>query len=141
MEIFWYVAVAALLFIYIILDGFVFGAGIIYWFVARTDIERRVAIHSFGPVWHGNEVYLLAGGGLLFFAFPRAYAAGFSGFYLALMIVLWLFMLRGISVKVRSYWPNPLWRAFWDACVSVFKLAVSYCIWGRPRQSYSWCAA
>ena len=60
-------------------------------------------------------MFLLAGGGLLFFAFPRAYSAGFSGFYLALMIVLWLLMIRGISIKVRSYWPHALWRSFWDA--------------------------
>ncbi len=115
MEVFWYGAIAFFLVMYIILDGFVFGAGIIYWIVARTDVERRVVLNTFGPVWHGNEVYLLAGGGLLFFAFPKAYSAGFSGFYLALMLVLWLLMLRGISIKVRSYLPNPLWRSFWDA--------------------------
>jgi len=128
MEVFWYGAVGLFLIMYIILDGFVFGAGIIYWFVARTDVERRVVLDSFGPVWHGNEVYLLAGGGLLFFAFPKAYAAGFSGFYLALMMVLWLLMLRGISIKVRSFWPNPLWRTFWDAvfpCAS-FLLAIVF---------------
>ena len=113
-EVFWYGAVGLFLITYVILDGFVFGAGIIYWFVARTDVERRVVLYSFGPVWHGNEVYLIAGGGLLLFAFPKAYSAGFSGFYLALMMVLWLFMLRGISIKVRSFWLNPLWRSFWD---------------------------
>ena len=125
MEVFWYGVVGLFLILYIILDGFVFGAGIIYWFVARTDVERRVVLHAFGPVWHGNEVYLLAGGGLLFFAFPKAYSAGFSGFYLALMIVLWLLMLRGISVKVRSYWPNPLWRTFWDTVFPIASLLLA----------------
>jgi cytochrome d ubiquinol oxidase subunit II len=123
MEIFWYGAVSLFLIFYVILDGYVFGAGMVYWYVARTDVERRIVLRTFGPVWHGNEVYLLAGGGLLFFAFPKAYSAGFSGFYLALMIVLWLFMLRGISIKVRSYSENPLWRSFWDAvfpCASFF---------------------
>ena len=140
MEVFWYGAVGLFLVMYIILDGFVFGAGIIYWFVGRTDVERRVVLHTFGPVWHGNEVYLLAGGGLLFFAFPKAYAAGFSGFYLALMLVLWLLMLRGISIKVRSYYPNPLWRTFWDGvfpCASlllaiVFGAALGNLIRGVP---------
>jgi len=124
-EVFWYGAVGLFLVMYVILDGFVFGAGIIYWFVARTDVERRVVLNSFGPVWHGNEVYLVTGGGLLFFAFPKAYAAGFSGFYLALMIVLWLLMLRGISIKVRSYLPNPLWRTFWDAIFPCSSLLLS----------------
>lgn len=125
MEVFWFVAIGLFLVMYIILDGFVFGAGIIYLFVAPTDVDRRLVLNSFGPVWHGNEVYLLAGGGLLFFAFPKAYSAGFSGFYLALMMVLWLLMLRGISVKVRSYWPNTLWRSFWDALFSLASLVLA----------------
>ena len=114
METFWFVAVGLMLAIYVVLDGFVFGAGIIYQLVAKTDVERRLVLNSFGPVWHGNEVYLIAAGGLLFFAFPKVYAAGFSGFYLALIIVLWLFMLRGVSIKVRSHLENHLWRTFWD---------------------------
>ena len=74
METFWFVAVALMLAVYIVLDGFDFGTGIIYMFVAQTDEERRLTLNAIGPVWNGNEVWLLAGGGLLFFAFPKAYA-------------------------------------------------------------------
>src|SRR5207237_1155993 len=88
--------------------------------VARTDAERRQVLAAIGPVWDGNEVWLIAAGGTLFFAFPVAYAAAFSGFYLPLMLVLWLLILRGISIEFRSHLANPLWRPFWDA---VFALA------------------
>jgi cytochrome d ubiquinol oxidase subunit II len=81
---------------YATLDGFDLGAGIIYLLVARTDEERRAVLRSIGPVWDGNEVWLIAGGAVLFLAFPALYASSFSGFYLPLMIVLWLFMMRGI---------------------------------------------
>jgi cytochrome d ubiquinol oxidase subunit II len=83
-------------------------------FVARTDGERRTVLAAIGPVWDGNEVWLIAAGGMLFLAFPRVYAAAFSGFYLALMIVLWLLILRGIAIESRSQQENPLWREFWD---------------------------
>ena len=101
--------------VYVVLDGFDFGAGILHLFVARTDAERRTVLAAIGPVWDGNEVWLLAGGGALFVAFPVAYAAGFSGFYLPLMLVLWLIILRGLSIELRSHVANPLWAAFWDA--------------------------
>jgi len=103
METFWFIAVALMLAVYIVLDGFDFGTGIIYMFVAQTDEERRLTLNAIGPVWNGNEVWLIAGGGLLFFAFPKAYASGFSGFYLALILVLWLLMLRGIAIELRSH--------------------------------------
>lgn len=114
METLWFAIVALMLAIYVVLDGFDFGTGIVYLFVARTDAERRTVLQAIEPVWDGNEVWLIAGGGLLFMAFPRVYAAGFSGFYLALMLVLWLLMLRGISLPLRSHLTNPLWRTFWD---------------------------
>jgi cytochrome bd ubiquinol oxidase subunit II len=114
METLWFAIVALMLAIYVVLDGFDFGTGIVYLFVARTDAERRTVLQSIEPVWDGNEVWLIASGGLLFMAFPRVYAAGFSGFYLALMLVLWLLMLRGLSLPLRSHLPNPLWRTFWD---------------------------
>jgi len=97
-----------------VLDGFDLGAGIIHLFVARNEKERQQVLHSIGPVWDGNEVWLVAGGGTLYFAFPALYAASFSGFYLALMIVLWLLMLRGISIEVRSHIASPMWKPFWD---------------------------
>ena len=116
----WYFNIAAMLAVYVVLDGFDFGAGIVHLFVARTDAERRQVFSAIGPVWDGNEVWLLAAGGTLFFAFPRAYAVSFSGFYLPLMLVLWLLILRGVSIEFRSQVENPLWRSFWDA---VFALA------------------
>lgn len=109
METFWYVVVALLLAVYVVLDGFDFGVGILYPFVARTEIERRTALASIGPVWNGNEVWLIASGGLLFFAFPRAYAAGFSGFYLALILVLWLLIFRGLALELRAHLDFELW--------------------------------
>lgn len=114
METVWFVIVSLMLATYVVLDGFDFGAGILHLFVAKTDEQRRTVITAIGPLWDGNEVWLLAGGGVLFFAFPKAYSAGFSGFYLPLMLVLWLLILRGISIEFRSMEKAPLWRAFWD---------------------------
>ena len=99
---------------YVILDGFDIGAGIVHLFVAKTDEQRRAVLGSIGPVWDGNEVWLLAAGGTLYFAFPGLYASSFSGFYLALIIVLWLLILRGISIEFRSHVDNPMWNVFWD---------------------------
>jgi len=114
METFWYCAVTLMLAVYAVLDGFDFGLGIVYRFVARTEADRRTALAAIGPVWNGNEVWLIAAGGLLFFAFPKAYAAGFSGFYLALIIVLWLLIARGLALELRSHLDHTLWRQFWD---------------------------
>ncbi|MEW6543108.1 MAG: cytochrome d ubiquinol oxidase subunit II [Nitrospirota bacterium] len=114
METFWYIVVAGMLAVYVALDGFDFGVGLLHPFVARTEPERRATLASIGPVWNGNEVWLLASGGLLFFAFPRAYAAGFSGFYLALVLVLWLLIGRGLALELRAHLDHPLWRQFWD---------------------------
>lgn len=115
METFWYCAVTLMLAVYAVLDGFDFGLGIVYRFVARTEEDRRIALAAIGPVWNGNEVWLIAAGGLLFFAFPKAYAAGFSGFYLALILVLWLLIARGLALELRSHLHHILWRQFWDA--------------------------
>lgn len=120
MEIFWYAAVSVMLAIYVVLDGFDFGVGIVHRLVAKTDLERRVVLSAIGPIWDGNEVWLLAAGGVLFCAFPRAYSASFSGFYLPLMIVLWLLILRGGAIEFRSHHESPLWREFWD---SIFALS------------------
>ncbi len=120
MEAIWFAIVAAMLSIYVVLDGFDFGVGVLHRFVARTDLERRTVFSAIGPVWDGNEVWLIAAGGVLFMAFPKVYATAFSGFYLALMIVLWLLILRGVSIEFRSLQDNPLWREFWD---TVFSLA------------------
>src|SRR5271156_5675935 len=110
----WFGIVAVMFAIFAVLDGFDMGVGIVHLVVARTDSERRVLLESIGPVWDGNEVWLIAGGGTLFFAFPAAYASGFSGFYLPLMIVLWLLILRGIAVEFRNHIASPVWTPFWD---------------------------
>ena len=111
----WFWIVAAMLVVYVVLDGFDLGVGAVYLLVARTDAERRQALRSIGPVWDGNEVWLIAAGGTLFFAFPQLYATSFSGFYLPLMIVLWLLILRGISIELRSHFNDAMWKAFFDA--------------------------
>lgn len=110
----WFWIVAVMLAAYVVLDGFDLGVGILFPFVARTEDERQQAIRAIGPVWDGNEVWLLAAGGTLFFAFPLLYASSFSGFYMPLMIVLWLLILRGLAIELRSHFEDPLWRSFFD---------------------------
>ena len=114
METLWFVIVSLVLAVYVVLDGFDFGAGALHLFVARTDRERRQVLAAIGPFWDGNEVWLLAGGGVLFLAFPRVLATGLSGFYLAIMLLLWVLILRGISIEFRSHVEDPMWRIFWD---------------------------
>src|ERR1700755_3031775 len=112
MERIWFLLVALMLATYVVLDGFDIGAGILYFFIARNDGERRMVLRAIGPVWDGNEVWLLAGGGTLFFAFPLLYASSFSGFYLPLNMVLWLLILRGIGIEFRMHLDNTVWRDF-----------------------------
>jgi cytochrome d ubiquinol oxidase subunit II len=114
-ETIWFVFVALMIAMYVLLDGFDLGAGAIHLVAARDDRERRKIIRAIGPVWDGNEVWLIAGGGTLFFAFPVLYASSFSGFYLPLIIVLWLLMLRGLSIELRGHVADPMWTSFWDA--------------------------
>jgi cytochrome bd ubiquinol oxidase subunit II len=111
----WFVLVGFMLTMYVVLDGFDLGAGALHPFAARTEEERRLVLRSIGPVWDGNEVWLIAAGGTLFFSFPLLYASSFSGFYLPLMIVLWLLMLRGLAIELRGHFRNPIWTPFWDA--------------------------
>jgi cytochrome bd ubiquinol oxidase subunit II len=124
----WFWIVAIMLVAYVVLDGFDLGVGILHLFLARNEQERQLTLRSIGPVWDGNEVWLLAGGGTLYFAFPLLYASAFSGFYLALMIVLWLLILRGVSVELRMHTNVAVWKSFFDG-VFVFSsslLAVFY---------------
>src|SRR6266478_489395 len=111
----WFWIVAVMLTAYVVLDGFDLGVGILHPLLSRTEHDRQIMFRSIGPVWDGNEVWLLAGGGTLYFAFPALYAASFSGFYLPLMMVLWLLMLRGISIEFRSHVESPVWQSLWDA--------------------------
>jgi cytochrome d ubiquinol oxidase subunit II len=110
----WFWIVAVMLATYVVLDGFDIGVGILYPFLARSDDDRSLMMRSIGPVWDGNEVWLLAGGGTLYFAFPLLYASAFSGFYLPLMIVLWLLIGRGIAIELRAHIDNHVWRTFFD---------------------------
>lgn len=110
----WFWIVAVMLAAYVVLDGFDIGIGILYPFLAHSEDDRRVMMRSIGPVWDGNEVWLLAGGGTLFFAFPLLYASAFSGFYLPLMIVLWLLIGRGASIELRTHFDSSVWRSFFS---------------------------
>jgi cytochrome d ubiquinol oxidase subunit II len=116
----WFWLVAVMIVGYVVLDGFDLGVGVLHLFLVRNEAERRTTLASIGPVWDGNEVWLLAGGGTLYFAFPLLYASAFSGFYLPLMIVLWLLILRGISIELRNHVDVGVWRALLDG---VFGLA------------------
>jgi cytochrome d ubiquinol oxidase subunit II len=110
----WFAILALVLVAYSVLDGFDFGAGLLHLFVAKTDAERRSVLSAIGPFWDGNEVWLIAAGGVLFLAFPAVLATAFPAFYLALFLVLWSLVLRGISIEARSQFEDPLWVAFWD---------------------------
>jgi cytochrome d ubiquinol oxidase subunit II len=124
----WFCLVALMIAMYVLLDGFDLGAGAIHLLVAKTDDERRQVLASIGPVWDGNEVWLLAAGGTLYFAFPALYASGFSGFYLPLMMVLWLLILRGASIELRNHIHSEVWEPLWDFvfCASSALLAVFF---------------
>jgi cytochrome d ubiquinol oxidase subunit II len=110
----WFALAAAMVAVYVVMDGFDFGAGALHLFVARDDRERRQVLGAIGPFWDGNEVWLLAAGGVLFLAFPKVLAAGLSGFYLAIFLVLWVLILRGVAIELRSHVEDSMWRAFWD---------------------------
>ena len=136
----WFCLAAFLIAGYVVLDGFDLGAGIVQLFVARTEPERDQVLESIGPVWDGNEVWLLAAGGTLFLAFPALYASAFSGFYLALMIALWLLILRGIAIEFSHRTAGPLWRVLWPTVFGwasallalVFGLALGNVVRGVP---------
>ena len=114
----WYILVGVLFTGYVILDGFDLGVGALHLFT-KTDAERRIMLNSIGPVWDGNEVWLVTGGGALFAAFPMVYATVFSGFYLAFMLLLVALIFRGVAIEFRSKMPMPWWRQMWDIGFSV----------------------
>lgn len=116
----WFVALAVMVTVYVVLDGFDLGAGALHLLVGRTPAQREAAAGTVGPVWNGNEVWLIASGGVLFFAFPRAYAGAFSGLYFGLILVLWLLIGRGLALELRHQLENPLWTG---ACDVVYCLA------------------
>ncbi len=115
----WFWLVAVMIVGYVVLDGFDLGLGVLHMFLVRNESERQASLHSIGPVWDGNEVWLLAGGGTLYFAFPLLYASAFSGFYLPLMIVLWLLVLRGVSLELRNHLDMGVWRTLLDGLFGI----------------------
>lgn len=140
LETTWFLLVGVLLGGYAILDGFDLGAGMLHLFAAKTDAERRTILNAIGPVWDGNEVWLLTGGGALFAAFPPVYATVFSGLYLALMLVLAALILRAVSLEFRSKLEAPGWRRLWDGVFAVssflpavlFGVAIGNVVRGLP---------
>ncbi len=140
LETAWFLLVGVLLTGYAILDGFDLGAGMLHLFVARGDAERRLVVNSIGPVWDGNEVWLLTGGGAIFAAFPKVYATVFSGLYLALVLVLAALVLRAVSLEFRGKLAAPGWRGAWDVVFAVtsflpallFGVAVGNILRGLP---------
>ncbi|HTW95117.1 MAG TPA: cytochrome d ubiquinol oxidase subunit II [Tepidisphaeraceae bacterium] len=142
LPIIWFILLGILLAGYAILDGFDLGVGILH-FVARNDNERRIFINAIGPIWDGNEVWLVTFGGALFAAFPEAYATEFSAFYIPFMILLMTLIFRATAIEFRSKLDSPLWRTCWDTvfCISstlaalLFGVAAGNAMIGIPLDS------
>ena len=142
----WFAIAALMLAAYVVLDGFDFGAGALHLFVAKTDDERRQVLAAIGPYWDGNEVWLLASGGVLFLAFPRVLASGLSGFYFAIFLVLWTLIFRGLAIEFRSHIDQRLWRGGWDAVFAaastvlpvLFGAAMGNLVRGLPVNQDGW---
>jgi cytochrome d ubiquinol oxidase subunit II len=120
MQTAWFWFLAAMVTVFVVLDGFDLGAGALHLVLARNEEEREQVPAAIGPVWNGNEVWLIASGGVLFMAFPKAYASAFSGLYFGLILVLWLLVGRGLALELRHQVDHPLWR---NACDVVFSLS------------------
>src|SRR5580765_5187483 len=116
----WYAVAAFMLIVYIALDGRNFGAGMLHWLVARTPEERRQVVAAIGPLWTWHEVWLVGFGGTVLAVFPKLLASAFAGYYLALFLILWCLLLRGIALEVGGHINDGMWQAFWD---HVFALA------------------
>ena len=140
----WFVVLAFMLAGYAVLDGFDLGVGTLHLLLGRDTRERATLIDTIGPVWNGNEVWLLAAGGSMVVAFPHVYAASFSGFYLALMLVLWLLLLRGLGIEFRHQIDHDMWRHAWDVAFSLssallallFGVAVGNVLRGVPLDAH-----
>lgn len=140
LRLIWWVLLGILLIGFAAMDGFDLGVGMLLPFVAKTDLERRVAINTIGPVWEGNQVWLVLGGGAIFAAWPALYALSFSGFYLAMFLVLLALILRPVGFKYRSKRPDATWRARWDWALFIggtvpaliFGVAVGNALQGVP---------
>lgn len=125
MEILWYSILLFVVCIYFVLDGYDFGAGIIHLFFAKTEEDKQLIAKSAGLFWDFNEVWLVVAGGLLFMAFPVYYASVFSGFYLPLIILLWLMIFRATGLELRNQFGNPVWHSFWDKAFGISSLLLA----------------
>lgn len=114
-----FVVLAAMLTAYVMLDGYDLGVGAVHLWFSKTERGRTASLAAIKPFWNGNEVFLIAAGAALFALFPKVYAAAFSGFYLPFIIVLWLLMIRGMSIELRGYFPSDIWNGFWDVAFSL----------------------
>ncbi|HAU1201135.1 TPA: cytochrome d ubiquinol oxidase subunit II [Legionella pneumophila] len=140
LRIIWWLLIGILLIGFAIMDGFDLGVAMWLPWLGRTDIERRILINSIGPTWEGNQVWFILGGGAIFAAWPTLYALSFSGFYMAMLVVLLALILRPVGFKYRSKLDNPTWRAFWDWALFIggfvpaliFGVAVGNVIKGVP---------
>jgi len=140
LRVIWWALLGVLLIAFAATDGFDMGVGALLPFVARTDVERRIAINTVGPVWEGNQVWFILGGGAIFAAWPPLYAVSFSGFYLAMFVVLAALILRPVAFKYRSKAEDPRWRSAWDWALFaggavppvIFGVAVGNVLQGAP---------
>jgi cytochrome d ubiquinol oxidase subunit II len=129
LNILWFIIVTILFIGFFFLEGFDYGVGILLPFLGKKDRERRAIINTIGPVWDGNEVWMITAGGALFASFPLAYATLFSGFYLALVLMLVALILRGVAFEYRSKKEKPSWRNFWDWSIFFGSLIPAF-LWG-----------
>jgi len=135
LQIVWFVLVAVLFTGYFILEGFDFGVGILLPFMGKDDLERRAVINTIGPFWDGNEVWLITAGGAIFAAFPHWYATLFSGFYLALLLMLVALIFRGLAFEYRGKSDSPAWRSFWDWSIFLGS-AIPALLWGVAMANF-----
>ncbi len=119
LRVIWWLLIGVLLIGFAVTDGFDLGTGTLLPFVAKTDMERRIVINTIGPIWEGNQVWLIVGGGAIFAAWPPLYAVSFSGFYLAMFIILASLILRPVGFKFRSKRDSDTWRAAWDCALFI----------------------
>ncbi len=125
----WFVLIGVLFVGFFFLEGFDYGVGILLPFLGKSDTERRMIVNTIGPVWDGNEVWMITAGGAMFAAFPHWYATLFSGFYIALVLMLLALIVRGVSFEFRSKMDDPRWRSLWDWCI-FFGSAIPALLWG-----------
>lgn len=129
LNVLWFILVGVLFTGFFFLEGFDYGVGMLLPFLGRNDVERRVIINTIGPVWDGNEVWMITAGGAMFAAFPHVYATMFSGFYMALFLMLMALIVRGVAFEFRSKDESPVWRSTWDWMIFIGSV-VPALLWG-----------